>query len=935
MKGDFSRNTFDKTKHYRGVLMQQGRVQLDADWNEQLAIDLHRDQSEIRDLVGLNGAPDNADAGFAVSTDGNTLTIGAGRIYVHGILCENESQLDYAAQSDFPNAAVPQNILNDAKAPLGLVYLDVWNRHITALDDNRLQEKALSGPDTTTRAKTLWQVKVWPVQTAADAGELAKLISTRDNLLKQLGALDPSKPADLVTIRQLRLQLDQIGGQIEDRAGTPTCRTSFSNWEKQIADSSGTMDAHTHAPDPAVTPCQLAPNAGYTRLENQLYRVEIHKGGDRTTATFKWSRDNGSIVTPIDSFDVPNKKITIHDLGRDDVLGFANGQWAEITDDTQELSGAPGQLVVVAGLDKDSRQLTLPFAPTVVDQKFHPKLRRWDNLPSSPAGGILMTNDWIPIENGIEIKFSEGTYKTGDYWVIPARTNTGDIEWPPDSASGSTARAPLGIRHWYAKLALIGVNAKVLSIVSDCRSLFPPATALTGLYYVGGDGQDAHTDGTLQYPLEVGVANGNRPVAGARIRFHIVSGGGTLAGGAGPLLVLTGADGIARCDSWVLGNPAQKQQVQAELLVAGDNRGDLPIDFSATYLSADQVIYQPGKCGKTAGAKNVQDAIDQLCAPDPRIRIINLSVQNDLNMPAELFVKDGIVVTFDQPVLAVTAKRPTCFVTLEVPAFPGPAELQNQVAGHVLMRLEGVITIDSGRLSLRWRPTPAAERWILQEFPAMLDRYGNPPVLTRLTLKGNFIWGDRPDMFLDGEALGQLRTDSSSIDLRLPTGDGRSGGDFEMWFWLQVPRIVQPLKVAQVQLIRGADTILSMTDPKQPMSINLIGGASPTALDVQFSVAPANVNNQNFVVTPSGALTNLPAPLAGQITMVTPIRARFTPANKFPVGNFSVVLRADGPDPIKSQDGRILDGEPTQLPSGDGKDGGTFNFTLSITNIVP
>jgi hypothetical protein len=35
VKGDFSRDTFDAAKHYTAVLMQQSRVQLDADWNEQ------------------------------------------------------------------------------------------------------------------------------------------------------------------------------------------------------------------------------------------------------------------------------------------------------------------------------------------------------------------------------------------------------------------------------------------------------------------------------------------------------------------------------------------------------------------------------------------------------------------------------------------------------------------------------------------------------------------------------------------------------------------------------------------------------------------------------------------------------------------------------------------------------------------------------------
>ena len=36
MPGDYSRRLFRRAKHYSGVLMQQGRVQLDADFNEQV-----------------------------------------------------------------------------------------------------------------------------------------------------------------------------------------------------------------------------------------------------------------------------------------------------------------------------------------------------------------------------------------------------------------------------------------------------------------------------------------------------------------------------------------------------------------------------------------------------------------------------------------------------------------------------------------------------------------------------------------------------------------------------------------------------------------------------------------------------------------------------------------------------------------------------------
>ena len=57
MKGDFSRQTFDPTKHYNGVLMQQGRVQLDADWNEQQAIHRYRTETATYDIIGYSGAP--------------------------------------------------------------------------------------------------------------------------------------------------------------------------------------------------------------------------------------------------------------------------------------------------------------------------------------------------------------------------------------------------------------------------------------------------------------------------------------------------------------------------------------------------------------------------------------------------------------------------------------------------------------------------------------------------------------------------------------------------------------------------------------------------------------------------------------------------------------------------------------------------------------
>ena len=36
----------------------------------------------------------------------------------------------------------------------------LWERHITYIEDEKIREIALDGPDTTTRAKVVWQVKL-------------------------------------------------------------------------------------------------------------------------------------------------------------------------------------------------------------------------------------------------------------------------------------------------------------------------------------------------------------------------------------------------------------------------------------------------------------------------------------------------------------------------------------------------------------------------------------------------------------------------------------------------------------------------------------------------------------------------------------------------------------------------------------------------------
>src|SRR2546423_13392422 len=89
MPADISRRTFERDKHYAGVLAQQGRVVSDADLNEQLEIAIHRTETEAIDVIGPCGVPKALDS-FRIggTPDGLDFTISAGRIYVDGILCE-------------------------------------------------------------------------------------------------------------------------------------------------------------------------------------------------------------------------------------------------------------------------------------------------------------------------------------------------------------------------------------------------------------------------------------------------------------------------------------------------------------------------------------------------------------------------------------------------------------------------------------------------------------------------------------------------------------------------------------------------------------------------------------------------------------------------------------------------------------------------------
>jgi hypothetical protein len=562
LKADLTRDTFNPFRHFDRVLMQQGRVQLDADSNEQAAILLHYLRCVAADLIGPQGGP-SANCGFAVAPIPlsppvpNDFEIGLGRYYVDGILCQADTravgfvvsstkpnvviQVDewtldgapleanqlvevfddvqipgfpigpqpapafkptvvqisdvdpvqrrltlqgapsfgkasapklrrvysYLTQPDYPVPAAAKLALNSTY----LIYLDVWERLITYVEDDAIREVALSGPDTSARAKVVWQVKT----VLGRPSTTPKPPTSCDGFL----AADPGSIAALLGANRGRLKA---------------------------------MAKQTSA---STDPCIIPPSARYTSPENQLYRVEIHRaggpwdgtpGGLSTAATFKWSRDNGSVVLPIVSASSGGgtTSVVLENLGRDDRSGLAEGEWVEIQDDASVLQGRADTMLQVQAIDRSSLTATLSGASAPVDPARHPLLRRWNYQAGDPAdGGLQLASDnaalviegtggaWLALEDGVQIQFQPPDagqpptqYRTGDYWLIPARTATGDVEWPREAekdSQGNTvivpiARPPAGIDHHYAPLGIVSVAADgAVALVVDCRKKFDPA----------------------------------------------------------------------------------------------------------------------------------------------------------------------------------------------------------------------------------------------------------------------------------------------------------------------------------------------------------------------------------------------------------------------------------------------------------------------------
>lgn len=784
---DNSRYTFNPWNDYFGVVMQQGRVQLDSDWNEWLAEFVRRIHAGTVDILGPAGVPSTTPYGFKINAyqdaAGNHITIGTGRMYVDGLLAENhgpvnlaqwdpalaewsttspgaaEIDVDYINQPYLPGATIPGN------GPF-LVYLDVWQREVTYLEDLSLVDKAV-GVETTGRLQTVWQVKLLDVSGVA--------------------GVDCSTPDS-------QIQSAITGGS--------------------LVQPSASLLTTGVVPTASAGPCALSPVTGYTGLENQLYRVEIHQGGSTTStppATFKWSREDASVATLVtaistvtNSAGVPASQLTVQSLGRDQVLGFNPGDWIEVTDDYLELNppvsngqAQSGELHRIDSINAAANTITLDFTVSSVNfpvistnqttPSRHTRIRRWDqagtvyqsdgatvwiDLDSFGNTGIPVpsTGTAVILENGITVAFEGSSFRTGDFWLIAARTADGSVEIVNQPAAAQTQPAASA---WNAATAYVPGQVVISS----------------GIYYI------------------CLVANtGNAPP-----------------------------------------NAAFWAPQTSPFGIHHHYRRLGIVDFTATppKVSDCRRVFQPL-------ANPAIHVTSILLGSNPLLNDSTVTVQalaNGISVICDTAVDPAIIT---QP---TASNCPVCFVAadLPVPAASGGGGFNRFI-------LSASVTVASG--AINWKPAPAAITALVNQIAP-----GSPPLLTRLTLKGNSIWahGDQ-NVYLNGSALGVLNTAGSpQTNLQLPSGDGRRSADFETWFWL----ISQPpvtLSVSTVNFINPQLVGSPVAAP--PITLTNNSGSSLTFPGTGISVTGANPGD--FKVTNTCGTTV--APGAGCTLTVT-----FTP----------------------------------------------------------
>jgi Family of unknown function (DUF6519) len=433
MTSDRARITYDPSRRYHGVVAQQGRVSLEADWNEAQAIAGAQLEARTLDFVGPAGSPDR---GYQITPvkKGEDATgdflVSPGTLYVGGRRLSQPQEVRYGDQPEWADhegdplwraPAVPGQ-------PHELIYLLAREQEVSAVEDPALRDVALGGPDTAYRLRTLQRVIRYPTeaQTWEDAwGQLIEeeWIPNGFRVRHDTRRLEPA----------VRLQVT------------------------------------AHLADGGEQP---ADQGGYLGPNNQLIRVQIAAVGDDGVPVLVWGYDNASFLYPLSSSVVSPGHTTLQlaSWPVDDYHQPREHQAVEVLrsaaslTDGDYIAAAVGEVArVTSAYDPDGREVVIG-AELPSEYRKNPGeglplyLRVWEGeLRCQPGEEHELADTGIRVRLTAPGDDHADKYPIGSYWMIAVRPGVGPgavgVVYPQRILDGP--QSPDGPGQWLTPIAFV------------------------------------------------------------------------------------------------------------------------------------------------------------------------------------------------------------------------------------------------------------------------------------------------------------------------------------------------------------------------------------------------------------------------------------------------------------------------------------------------
>ena len=461
MASDRARVSYDPSRKWRGVIGQQGRVTVEADWNEAVMIGEERDRQVALDVIGPVGTPDR---GYAVtaapphrerpgSVPGD-LTIGPGTLYLGGERLDLAEKVRYSAQPDWLDHSTDpmwrgEHARHDGDLRHELVYLLAAAQEVSAVEDPALADVALGGPDTMQR----WRILQHFVRCPSESGTCE---GARDALERSLASYGLTfDPAQMTARSAARLEVSFSAAA--GRSWSTAAGGYLGSENQMIRVMVSGIDAATGQP----TIVWGFDDASF------LYRVTAVPGSGATTLTLA--------SAPVDSYHHPRRGQAVEllrdavKLTESDFIASSSGFVSTVTEAYQP---AGRTLVIAGGPDEPGGYSGDYLAAERTPQLY---LRVWQAVAQAEPGQPVPLGD-----TGVCVTLtSSNGFHVGDFWHFALRPVQPAIVYPERYLDAP--QPPDGPKTWACPLAVVRWDEDEDEdlVASSCIPRFSGLTELT------------------------------------------------------------------------------------------------------------------------------------------------------------------------------------------------------------------------------------------------------------------------------------------------------------------------------------------------------------------------------------------------------------------------------------------------------------------------